>query len=215
MVTRNVGIGSIRSQFQFIHINLNNHSKASMLKLLGNVLRLASSQIADKTVTMYTAFFEDAFKDVAVSTEHTYVIPGNINWLSVLDVESVLNEKIKHSAPEYRKKGMVSTHPPKFLTPETLVIVIGSTKFLLRNMQLYLEQEGILRDKTFDLLVDIACLEVARGRKRDDFLHVFIQDETWYQGNVEALGDFVSKNHKKDPSIMSDEQLFKRLSQSP
>lgn len=216
MVIKTVGSDSIRSQFLFINTNLHNQTHASMQKHLGDAFRIVRNQIEDGQLTSYTAFFETPFNDTGMLAKSSYIIPGNINWLSVHDVESVLNEKIKHSSPEYRKKGMVSTHPPKFLTPETVVVVMGSIKFLLRNMQLYLEQEGILRDQTFELLIEIACLKVACGRRQDDFLHVFIQDKAWYRGNVEALADLASKRYRKEenetaPVIMSDAQLLKHL----
>lgn len=213
MVDKTVGTDSVRAQFLFFKANLHNDTRAVLQKRIVDILRTVRNQIENKDITSFTAFIEIPFNKSGAATAGNYAIPGNINWLSVENVESVLTEKLKHASPEYRKKGMVSTHPPKFLTLETLVIVMGSTKFLLRNMQLYLEQEGLLRDKTFELLIDIACIDIARGRKRDDFLHLFIRDKTWYRGNVEALADFVSKQYQQEESVgMTDEQLLEHLS---
>lgn len=221
MVIKTLGSDTIRAQFLFFKINVRNHTQASMQKCLGDTFRIVQNKIDAGQLTSFVAFLENPSHEALTPHKNMYAIPGNINWLSVQNVESVLNEKIKHALPEYRKKGMQSTHPPKFLTLETVVIVMGSTKFLLRNMQLYLEQEGLLRDRTFELLIDIACLEVARGRRREDFLHLVIQDKTWYRGNLEALGDFASKaalaskqeeDEETTPLIMNDVQLLQHLS---
>jgi hypothetical protein len=214
-----IGTEALRAQFGFICVSPAEFSERHLHKLLLNIFKLERGRIDEHLITTFVAYIEAANSEQTRRSRKVtqqFPIDGELNWVRRNDVLSVLNEKKFHASPAFRKAGNKSTHPPKFLTAATLVLVIGSRRFLMDNFDLYLEQEGQLRESTFELLKDIAELECAAGTKSDDYLHIDIAHKQWYRGNVEALGQLVRKRelpetHETEDEVLSTSELAARI----
>jgi hypothetical protein len=214
-----IGTEAVRAQFGFICVAPAELSERRLHGVLRSIFQLERGRIDEHLITSFIAYIEAANAgQLRQSRKVTQQFPidGELNWVRRTDVLSVLEEKKFHASPAFRKAGNKSTHPPKFLTTTTLVLVIGSRRFLMDNFDLYLEQEGQLRENTFELLKDIAELEYAAGRGCEDYLHIDIAHKHWYRGNLEALGQLVRRRdepetHEAEGEVLTTEDLIARI----
>jgi len=205
---RRIGTGDVQAHMLFIHANPNQLTNENVAKIFNKIFRSTRALTESGTLEEYVAFLEKSPHLVTYKGHHSDPIKGRIEWMPLQVVQDVLAVKKKHAATAYRNPGHVSTHPPKFLTSKTLIIVMGNRAFLLENLHLYLEDEGILRTKTFELLKVLANLDTIerKGSGFENFLYLIIKDKEWYSGNVEALGA-----RSSEATFMSDADLISRL----
>lgn len=207
-----LGAGEVRAQMMFVNIDPNDITRGSVEKLLSYIFYIAQPQIEEAFITTYVMYVEVLKQSTVQFKDTTNPISGRIEPRTLDALQKVLALKMKHIADAYRKQGNVSTHPKKFLTPTTLIVIAGSQDFLMDAADLMLEREGILRDDLIRLLKNVARLKPFSGGTRhnppENFVHLLMAHDDFYSGNIEALGIRAS-------NVFTEEQLMERLVAAP
>lgn len=214
---KRLGDSDVKAQFGFVCIDPKHFFERTLYSVLRNICLWEKQRIEEGVITTFTAFVEapkNGSPSQSRAVTRTFDIDGEIAIISRAAVEEVLRVKAFHASEAFRKSGNKSTHPPKFLTKTMLVLVIGSRRFLMDNLHLYLEDEGLLRPYTFELLKDVGDLEPSRGcADVDDYLHVDVAHAKFYRGNVEELGRIaqVRTSDESAVTVFSTEELLQKL----
>lgn len=210
---KRIGTEAVRAQFGFVCVDPHKLTERDLYSLLGSIFRMEQGLVAERVVTRFVAYVEAANaaqRSQSRDVSKQFLVDGFIHRVLREDVVSVLEEKKFHASAAFRKAGNKSTHPPRFLTEGTLVIVAGSRRFLMDNLDLYLEQEGLMRNDTFSLLKDIAELEYSVDGTEENYLHIDVAHRQWYRGNVEALEALMRRNGM---TVMRTHELLQTLTE--
>lgn len=185
-----IGEGTTRAQVLFAHVAPRTMTEGNLQRILSKILQeVVEPNIATGNITEYIAYVEDVDPSVKKRMRNVASIPGQIEFRTQSMVRSVLATKEAHEGLAFRKAGIASTHPPRFLKPTTLIVVIGCRRFLTDTADLLLERKGLLRQRSIDLIKEVADLEPNSPLgKRVRYVHVIIALEAWYRGYIEALG---------------------------
>jgi hypothetical protein len=213
---RKIGDAEVKAKIAFIATDPKKFSEKSLYSTLGNVSAWEEERIREGEITEFVAFIEDASLPLtprARSVTNEFVIDGTVALTTTDILQGKIKEKLFHQSEAFRQSGQKSTHPPRWLTTPTLVLVIGGTRFLMDNVDLYLEREGLLRDDTFELLKEVATLKPGVS-SRDNYYSVDIAHKSFYRGYVEELGRVSGIRPKGRGDIrMSTDQLSEFLAQ--
>lgn len=212
MQSKRIGNKEIQAQFGFVHVDPATMSENKLYNLLRNILLWEKERINEGVITSFLAFVEGTHTGALLSSRavtRTFDIDGEVRRVSVRDVQDLIAEKRLHASPAFRKAGNKSTHPPRFLKSTMLALVFGSRQFLMENVHLYLEEEGLLRMHTFDLIKEVALLE--SDANSENYYHVDIAHQSFYRGNIETLGKLAGIKGESDEHRLSTSELMQRL----
>lgn len=211
---RRIGDADVKAKFAFVCIKPEQFTDKNLYELLRIVIRFESERISNKEIDDFKVFLESLKlpeTPIPRTITNQFVIDGEIGLSNVDAVEEKIKEKLFHQMPAFKKAGKKSIHPPRWLTTQTLVFVVGSPRFLMRNVDLYLEREGLLRDHTFDLMIEVGTLGPFKGGA-EDYFSVDVAHKGFYRGYVEELGRLVGFKPKEEDLVYSTANLKRMLS---
>lgn len=216
---KRLGDQDVKAQFSFICVDPQQFTEKHLYRVLRSIFLWEKQRIEEGLITTFIAFVEDkktGSPPQSRAVTRTFDIDGEIATVTKGAVQEVLRVKAYHASPAFRKSGNKSTHPPRFLTKTTLILVIGSRRFLMDNLHLYLEDEGLLRAHTFELLKDVGTLEPAYDNiLTEDYLHIDVAHAKFYRGNVEELGRIAQVRTESDQAasavVLSTQELLQKL----
>ncbi len=216
-VQKRIGDADVEAKFAFVAVNPKQFTDRHLYNILRNVIAWETERIKEGEITELLAFVENAGyprapKARAVTNE--FAIDGRVAVVTARAVQEKIQEKLFHASDAFRRSGQKSTHPPRFLTSRTLVVVVGSTRFLMDNADLYLEREGVLRSALVDLLKEIATLTPGVSSRCENYYSVDVAHKSFYRGYVEELGRVVGIRPQDDdlePHVLSQEEFEQKL----
>lgn len=130
-----------------------------------------------------------------------YGMPGWIIRPSRVEIEKTFAERRNHANdPKRRQPGHQSVRYDELLSRETLCLIVGP--HIARMLALFLEERGLLRDFTIDVMLATMELRLPGPLRRHDFLQVMTYESTYYSGNADALA-----HHASRPGMTEDEFL--------
>jgi hypothetical protein len=212
---RKIGNADVKAKLAFVAVDPRTFSDKNLYLVLRRVIAWEEERIKEGEITEFVAFVEDAQLPItprARAVTNEFAIDGSIALTTAQIVQEKIKEKLFHQSEAFRKSGKKSTHPPRWLITPTLVLVIGGRRFLMDNVDLYLEREGLLRDDTFDLLKEVATLEASTPSSAGDYYSVDIAHKSFYRGYVEELGRVSGIRPSDDGDVtMTTAELLDRI----
>ena len=185
---------SLQATFYLVCVGVGriNTRNGQLQKTLSGLFRAVGGPHLKEDFDQYRVFVEtEGNIRHSIEFEGECPIPGHISFLNIKPrtLDQVHATKQAHATAAFRNPGHQSTHPPVWLTERTLVIVLGSRKFLGKVIDLFLERTGTLRRVTFDYMIEICGLVEACGTDvTNTYLYVNTRDEKdFYPGNIDAL----------------------------
>jgi len=161
------------------------------LELIDEAFVVAGARIPHQILlTNYAAIVEDdgsAPDSKRPLPRSNFGLPGEHYRTTKQAVQAKLDEKYADEAAHKRYPGHQSKHAPDFLTKKTLAIVIGSRGFLAKNVVLYMERYGLVRDELIPMLESISDMEYLKSSKGISHIKCPVYEEAFYPGNFNAL----------------------------
>lgn len=214
-VQKRIGDADVKAKFAFIAAEPTKFNDRQLYTILRNVIAWEEERIKEGEITEFLAFIENAGHAAAPKARavtNDFIIDGRLAVVSAKVIQDKIREKLFHMSEGFRKSGQKSTHPPRFLTATTLVFVIGSTRFLMDNVDLYLEREGVLRAEMIDLLKEVATLKPGVHSRHENYYSVDIAHKSFYRGYVEELGRVAGIRPKDEElQVLSQDELVRKL----
>lgn len=212
---RKIGDADVKAKLAFIAVEPNKFTEKDLYTVLRNVIAWEEERIREGDLTEFTVFLEDSSLPItprARSITNTFTIDGSIGLTTNEILESKIKEKLFHQSEAFRKSGQKSTHPPRWLTTKTLVLVLGDTRFLMNNVDLYLEREGLLREDTFNLMKEVATLKAGSSSRAENYYSVDVAHKGFYRGYVEELGRVAGiRPRETEDAVLTTTQLIGRF----
>jgi hypothetical protein len=183
-----------RATLYFIYQDMSRLGDKAASDLVSEALRLAVRDAGRfKDFLAYVEDIRPTEKTKRILPNRTYVLPGEVAFVSIREVEAVLRQKLADEATHKRVKGHQSYEAPSFLYEDTCGLIIGSLPFLLEHADLYLERSGILRDKFVNIVKVLARIQErsTASTLQDSMVQVNLWEEQFYPGNFNALAERV------------------------
>jgi hypothetical protein len=214
---KKIGTGEVKAKFAFIAVEPTKLTEKHLYAILRNSMLWERERINEGEITEFVAFVESGKSPLALPLRHStneFAVDGTLAFTTTEVVEDTIREKLFHQSSAFRQLGKKSTHPPQWLLTTTLVLIIGDTRFLMSNADLYLEREGLLRMELIEILKELATLKPRMTSKENDYYSVDVAHRGFYRGYVEELGRVVGiRPHDEEDIMLSTEHFLRKFTQ--